>query len=90
MSWNYRFIEFKTKFLNEDDTYIELCEVYYDADGMARMYSKPHLIFDNLNQVEFFLDKVKEALNKPCLKEIDFLNREDKNDPWHCDFEAEE
>lgn len=90
MTWNYRFIEFETNFLDEDDKYIELCEVYYDFDGIAHMYSKPHLIFDNEDQVESFINKVREALDKPRLKESYFLNLDNKNDPWHYDFEAEE
>jgi hypothetical protein len=90
MIWNLRFIEFQDTFIGEDDTYIELCEVYYENDGTPTAYSKPHLIFERPNEIEKFIERVRQAASKPFLTPNDFPRREDTDDPWLCDSQAED
>lgn len=90
MMWNHRFIQFKSDFLGPDDSYIELCEVYYDDNGVPMSYSKPHLIFDSPEETKVFVERIRLAANKPLLSESDFPKWEDTDDPWFCGPETED
>jgi len=89
-TWNLRFVEFESSFIDDEPIYIELCEVYYEKDGTPTAYSKPHLTFESADGIEAFIERVRQAASKPFLTPNDFPRREDTDDPWLCDSQAED
>jgi hypothetical protein len=83
-TWNHRFMKFEDTFLNDGTTYIELCEVYYDENETPIGYSEPSLIFDNLDGVQDFVDRINKAAAQPILNNADFSTDQDA-DYYFCD-----
>lgn len=71
-TWNHRFVQFTDSFLGEDETYIHLCEVFYDADGKAHSYSYPSLVFENEDEIGTFIERITDAASKPLIHEDEF------------------
>ena len=77
-SWNYRVMEFTV----EGETFRAIHEVHYDNDGKPKSYSEPASsvtadIFDGhvagaRGSLEWTLDRMREALDKPVLQASDF------------------
>jgi hypothetical protein len=84
MSWNYRVVEKEyllprelRVYENETQTYYQIHEVYYDANGNITMYSKEAITpfgEDSVDSLQLDLHKMQEAFNKPILLEKDLIN----------------
>lgn len=86
MSWNYRVIVFTTHPDNGealDTHYYGIHEVYYDAKGNPNAYAiDPAPVFwdadDDPNTPHSILDRMRDALSKPVLRQQDFLKSAEK------------
>lgn len=71
MGWNYRIIGIE----HEGEISLQIHEVYYDADGIPTGFtSNPTPIYSEggLKGLEWQLDKMREALDKPILSMDNF------------------
>lgn len=73
MSWNYRVIEYVEP---EDDPWWAIHEVYYDDDGKPIRYTEEPAwamsLEDMGGSLSWVLDRMRDALSRPVLKESDF------------------
>jgi hypothetical protein len=93
MTWNFRFIVFEDTFLPDEEgaQYIELCEVFYDAAGNLSAYSRPHLTFDDADEITTFLEQLTAASKQPFLHEDDFPAPDTYDDAFFfCDPPTED
>lgn len=91
MNWNHRFVIFPDVFSDDTPEYIELCEVYYDEAGNLIGYSRPHLVFDDIEGVKEFCARIARASELPLLHEDDFPEDEDdEDDAFFCDPPTED
>jgi len=81
MSWNYRLLAFE----NEDETYFQIHEVYYNDRGAPNGYTEnPVPVYgESIKGVKWVIDEMKKALEKPTLWGGDkfpqeYLDRNDK------------
>lgn len=76
MTWNYRVLEFVDP--ATDEPWQAIHEVHYDDDGKPASYSEEpavvmsHDAGNNVAELGWVLDKMREALSKPALVERDF------------------
>jgi hypothetical protein len=76
VSWNYRVIEFVDP--TTEELWRAIHEVHYHADGRPSMYSEnPASVTScddagNQGDLAWVLDRMRDALGKPALKETDF------------------
>ncbi len=76
MSWNYRVIKFCRLGLEE---YFEIHEVHYDKDDKPTSYteSASDIVSESLEGIQWHLDRMREALDKPVLTPEDFPEPKD-------------
>ena len=72
MTWNYRILAHK----EGDGMYLQIHEVYYDKEGKPNAYTDNFAGVggDSLKDINWSLEKMKEATNAPILLEDDFPN----------------
>ena len=65
MSWNHRVLAFP----EDDEVYFQIHSVYYNKEGEANGYGAPaaNVGGDNIKDLSWTLDKMKECLEKPIL-----------------------
>ncbi len=65
MSWNYRVLAF----VQEDETVLQICEVYYDDENKPNGYTDKNTIIslEGKEGLKWMLSKYREALKKPIL-----------------------
>ncbi len=70
MNWNHRILAHK----KGEETYFEIHEVYYNKEGKPYSYTEKgvSIIGEDLEEVNWVLDKMKECVNKPILSADDF------------------
>ncbi len=75
MSWNHRLLAHK----DGEDYYYQIHEVYYDEKGKPNGYTERGISVggDNLEGVNWVLDRMRECLNKPILS-VDNFPKEHK------------
>ena len=68
MSWNYRILKHKNSRTNE--SYYAIHEVHYNKDGVPRTWSKSRNLFEQeeLDDLVWVHEKIKDALEKPVLE----------------------
>lgn len=68
MGWNYRVMA-NPPLQPEGEIYLEIQEVYYaeDNDNNPNGYRPAHIGGDNLKEIGWTLDRMKECLKKPIL-----------------------
>lgn len=77
MSWNHRILAHKS----ENETYFQIHEVYYDKKGVPDGYTKNGVSVggNDLKEIIWVLDKMKECAKKPILWEGDKFPEEYKD-----------
>ena len=72
MSWNHRVLAHK----EGDEIYFQIHEVYYDEGGLPNGYTSNGVSVggDNLDDINWVLDKMIECTSKPILLAYDFPN----------------
>jgi hypothetical protein len=73
MSWNYRVVRFKGE--NEEDTYYEIKEVFYNRDGSLMGYSDATVSGESFADIIKVLDMMKEDAHKSVIDEEDFFKK---------------
>ncbi|HCZ48003.1 MAG TPA: hypothetical protein DCZ11_03240 [Gammaproteobacteria bacterium] len=77
MTWNYRIIEFVEP--GTEESWFAIHEVYYDDAGRPESYSEgaavvmSHDAAGQSRELSWVLDKMRDALLKPTLRESDFF-----------------
>ena len=72
--WNYRVLRFQTNFPDEP-FYLEIKEVYYDGeDDKPVAYGDTAIMGENLDEINWTLTKMKEAVEKPILDAEDICS----------------
>lgn len=69
--WNYRVVRFKGE--NEEDTYYELKEVFYNRDGTLMGYSDATVSGESFADIIKVLDMMKEDAHKVVINEEEFF-----------------
>ncbi len=71
MGWNYRILSHK----DGNEMYFQIHEVYYDEEGKPNSYTANGVSVwsDNLDGINWILDKMKECAIKPILTPDDFI-----------------
>lgn len=73
MSWNYRVVKFKGE--NEEDTYYEIKEVFYDNLGKPVGYSDANCGADTYEGLFKCMSMMQAAHAKPVLDEAEFFKK---------------
>lgn len=71
MSWNFRVLKHDIK----GEVYFAIHEVYYDDDNTPNSCTTEPInlgLFENVEGLEWTLEKIKEGLKKPILNYSDF------------------
>lgn len=65
MTWNHRILAHETK----DGFFFQVHEVYYNKDYNPISYTENavSIVGNNLDEINWSLDKIKECTNKPIL-----------------------
>ena len=65
MSWNHRVLAHEL----EEGIYLEIHEVYYDENGQPHSYTENSISVgaDDLQGIQWVLEKMKACTNKPIL-----------------------
>jgi hypothetical protein len=71
MSWNYRVVRFKGE--NEEDTYYELKEVFYNRDGSLMGYADATVSGESFDDIIKVLAMMKEDAHKSVIDEAEFF-----------------
>ncbi len=71
MGWNYRVLAKKQ---SDDSIFLDIYEVYYDEDGNPEYCTENPITVggDDLEDIQWQLDKMRDALSKPVLNYDDF------------------
>lgn len=69
--WNYRVVRFKGE--NEEETYYELKEVFYNRDGSLMGYSDATVSGESFADIIKVLDMMKEDAHKSVIDESEFF-----------------
>ena len=77
MSWNYRVVRFKDE--ENQETYYELKEVFYNRDGSLMGYSDATVSGESFDDVIKVLAMMKEDAHKAVIDEAEFFNKEKHN-----------
>jgi len=72
MSWNYRVVRFKDE-ENEEDTYYELKEVFYNRDGSLMGYADATVSGESFDDIIKVLAMMKEDAHKSVIDESEFF-----------------
>ena len=68
--WNYRVIRFKGE---QDDTYYEIKEVFYNRDGSLMGYADASVGGESFSDVIKVLDMMREDAHKSVINEEEFF-----------------
>lgn len=71
MSWNYRVIRFKGE--QDEDTYYELKEVFYNRDGSLMGYADASVSGESYDEIIRVLELMKKDATKVVLDESEFF-----------------
>jgi hypothetical protein len=74
MMWNYRVVRFKGE--NDEDTYYEIKEVFYNRDGSLMGYCDANVSGESFGDVIKVLDMMKTAAHKAVLDEEEFFKKD--------------
>jgi hypothetical protein len=74
MTWNYRVIRFKGE--QDEDTYYEIKEVFYNRDGTLMGYSDATVSGESFSDVIKVLDMMKQDAHKSVIDEAEFFKGE--------------
>jgi hypothetical protein len=80
-TWGFRLIDLSDE--NGGDSWIELCEVHYDDEGVPVAYSNPCVGSETVEGMKQLLDWHRLALGKPVMQKSAFVgsfNYVDKDD----------
>lgn len=69
--WNYRVVRFKGE--NEEETYYELKEVFYNRDGTLMGYSDATVSGESFDDIIKVLGMMKEDAHKSVIDESEFF-----------------
>jgi hypothetical protein len=64
MTWNLRLVDVS----EDEEKYIELCEVFYDTMGKPLGYTPASISGENVEEIRTYIKWALEALDKPVLK----------------------
>jgi hypothetical protein len=73
MSWNYRVVRFNGA--DNEDTYYELKEVFYNRDGTLMGYSDASVSGESFDDIIKVLDMMKEDAHKSVINEEEFYKK---------------
>lgn len=71
MSWNYRVVRFKGE--QDEDTYYELKEVFYNRDGSLMGYADASVGGESYDEIIRVLELMKKDATKVVLDESEFF-----------------
>jgi hypothetical protein len=71
--WNYRLVQWQDE--GEDQEFIELREVYYDAKGLPVGHSSATISGNTIKELHDVQDMMASAFTKPILKSIHFVGK---------------
>ena len=75
--WNYRVIRFKGE--QDEDTYYEIKEVFYNRDGSLMGYCDASVGGESFDDIIKVLDMMRENAHKSVINEEEFF-KGDKNE----------
>ena len=64
MTWNLRLVDTT----EGDESFVEICEVFYDTMGKPLGYTPAGLSGENVEEIRTYIKWALEALDKPVLK----------------------
>lgn len=64
VSWNFRVIHF-----DGEENCFGICEVFYDDEKITGWSDAVEVVGDDVEELRWTLDKMREALSRPVLKE---------------------
>jgi hypothetical protein len=69
MSWNHRILVTEHEYIGQMTKYFQIHEVYYDNEGKPNGYTANAIDVggEDVESIEWTLNKMKEALTKPKL-----------------------
>jgi hypothetical protein len=70
--WNFRLVDLRTVDGKDADDWIELCEVFYDHNGIPAGFTGANPFGETVEEVKEMLYKMLEATEKPVLTGDDF------------------
>lgn len=74
MSWNYRVVRFKGD--DDESSYYELKEVFYNCDGSLMGYSDATVSGESFTDIIKVLDMMKEDAHRSVIEEEEFFKGE--------------
>jgi len=66
--WNYRVVEIN----EEEDKWVEVCEVYYDQLGKPMGYCRATVGGENTKEIKDVLEMMMKSVDKAILKKLSF------------------
>lgn len=74
MGWNLRILKHNGE--NENTSYFSIHEVFYNRKGIPSSYTADavRVMGENIDFMKDYVEKMKEAFNKPVLSPKDFPN----------------
>ena len=70
--WNFRMVDMRTVDPKEANDWIEMCEVFYDRNGVPAGYTAANAFGETVQEVEEMLYQMLSATQKPVLTGDDF------------------
>ena len=67
MNWNHRVVDMTSE--NAGDPLFEIREVFYNRDGVPVGHGEPSVMSETMEGLLKVLDRMKDALEQPVLKE---------------------
>ena len=81
MTWNLRIVLLSDY---RGDLYFELREVFYDDQGLPVGHTRATVGGENMDELQEYLDRAREAIAKPTLRGPDFTGqfKNQLDDEW--------
>jgi hypothetical protein len=76
--WNYRVVRFKGE--NDEDTYYEIKEVFYNRDGSLMGYADADVGGESFDDIIKVLDMMKQDAHKSVIDESEFFKGSNNED----------
>ena len=73
MKWNLRIVQTT----NTDGTWYEIREVYYDDEGIPFGHSNATVLSEEIDDMKWYIDHMKEAFTLPVLFPDSFVGNAD-------------
>lgn len=70
MTWNHRVVRFRA---GQEDEYLEICEVFYDADDPKKPYAHTQGVAvhgQSIDELRVDLDRMQRCLDLPILDQM--------------------